>query len=134
MVDDELEALRRTTKRRQRTEAEWREVTRRRRPASVILCGWAMDEHRPWHDDRHQWDRPPTMMLCGVEVPTAMVEWLSWTIRDRSANDCPRLSTTSRQLALSADEEAEILAVLDNSPAGLQELRGGLLRRRDRPS
>jgi hypothetical protein len=74
--------------------------------------------------------RPPTSItLAGIPVRRELVGWLAAQLEDDPAGDRLRsaLDNDTRILGLEVAERETILRVLEDPPAGLEELRGVLL-------
>jgi hypothetical protein len=73
-----------------------------------------------------------TLMLRGVSVPYRLVNQLAALLWDRElAGRLERaVENETRLLAIGDDEVDAILSAIDDPPAGLEELRGELLRHR----
>ena len=73
-----------------------------------------------------------TLMLRGVSVPYTLIEELATLRWDRElAGRLERAVENETQLLTVDDDEVDaILSVLEDSSAGLEELRGKLLRER----
>jgi hypothetical protein len=80
---------------------------------------------------RHKPYRPPTSItLAGIPVRRELVRWIADQLPDDPAGRRLRraLDNDTRILGLEVDEREQILAVLDDPPAGLEELRATLLQ------
>jgi hypothetical protein len=69
------------------------------------------------------------MTLAGVPVRRERVEWIADRLKDEPAGDRLQraLDNETRILGLEIVEREQILAALDDPPAGLEELRAVLI-------
>ena len=72
--------------------------------------------------------QPEFIILAGISVKRADVEWIAWGVNEPTATRLFAAVKDGRQVVgLEEEDELAILAVLDDPPIGLEALRGALM-------